>query len=327
MHLRFRRRQSERVGETDPMLPRRKRRGLGVVPTFFTLGNCLCGFTAICFAARGNDRVFPDIDFTYYSLAGYLIFVAMLFDMLDGFMARLTHSSSDFGAELDSMADMVSFGIAPAFLALRVIGDFMAPLAIDPVSGPVTRPHVAWPGPLSSDAWMRLFWFIGAIYVCCTALRLARFNVMNKHEVESHMNFRGLPSPGAAAVVAATIVFFKSLFGETRFIWFNVPPRVVEIMREVFPYFIPFILLVAALLMVSRFAYAHLVNRFLRGRRRFSYVARLVIVILLLAWQPQLTVLTAIYLYAMSAPTLWLWRLLIGKRAVPSLIEPPQPAQ
>ncbi len=112
------------------------------------------------------------------------------------------------GAELDSLADMVSFGIAPAFLSMRLIGDlFNNPT----LSADGKIPFAALPGPFSDDLWLRLFWVIGATYVCCTALRLARFNVITQHDVLSHMNFRGMPSPGAAAVVAATVIFFESL--------------------------------------------------------------------------------------------------------------------
>ena len=310
---------------------RKRRRGLGVVPTLFTLGNCLCGFASVYYASRGAEFIHPGLDLSCYSLAGYLIFAAMLFDMFDGFMARLTHSASDFGAELDSLADMVSFGVAPAYLALRLVSDPMAAAETlaTTTTAAVVRHHVVWPGPLSEDAWLRLFWFIGAIYVCCTALRLARFNVINRHDIDSHLNFRGLPSPGAAAVVASTIVFSEALYVDKHIIWFNVSANMIVTFKQILPYLIPPVVLIAALLMVSRFAYAHLVNRFLRGRRRFSYVVRLVVILLLIAWQPQITALLAIYLYALSAPVVWLWRLALGRRAVATRMasapEPPPP--
>ncbi len=238
-----------------------------------------------------------------YAIAGYFIFAAMLFDMFDGFVARLTRSASDFGAELDSLADMVSFGVAPAFLTIHLIGDLFR-LANTP-SGP---DFYRLPGPFSDNSWLRLFWVIAAIYVSCAALRLARFNVINKHDVSSHMNFRGMPSPGAAAVVAATVIFFDSLLTGRHLLQFNITPAVREQLKAVFPYLLPLMMLIAALLMVSRFAYSHLINRFLRGRKSFRTLVAFLLLIMVIVWQPQLSTVIAIYAYALSAPVGWLWK-------------------
>jgi len=155
---------------------------------------------------------------------------------------------------------------------------------------------------------------IAAIYVSCTALRLARFNVQVKHDVQSHMNFRGMPSPGAAAVVAATIIFFETLYVEKHFIPLHLSDAVKDALQTVFPYLLPVMLLVAALLMVSRFAYAHLINRFLRGRKKFRHVVGFFLLVMFFVWQPQITVLVGIYTYAMSAPVSWIMRRMAGPR-------------
>jgi CDP-diacylglycerol--serine O-phosphatidyltransferase len=298
---------------------RRRRRGIAILPALFTLGNCLSGFASLNYAARGLTAPEPVVA-SNYAIAGYFIFLAMLFDMFDGFVARLTHSASDFGAELDSLADMVSFGIAPAFLSIHLIGDLMNN------SLATGREYYAFPGPFQDDAWLRLFWIIAAIYVSCTALRLARFNVINKHEVSSHMNFRGMPSPGAAAVVAATVIFFELLRLDRHTIPFRVSPEVKEGMRTVFPYLLPVMLLIAALLMVSRFPYTHLINRFLRGRKRFRTLVAFFLLVMLFVWQMQLTAILAIYLYALSAPVTWLVRKITGRSAVPKVAAAPAPA-
>lgn len=249
------------------------------------------------------DPVTGKPDFSNYALAGYFVFAAMFFDMFDGFVARLTNSASDFGAELDSLADMVAFGLAPAFLSIRVIGDLVHKQNL-----PAGMRTLDIPGPFNDDVWGRFFWVIAALYVCCTALRLARFNVLNKHEVSSHMNFRGMPSPGAAACVASSVCFFCTLYAQKHIIWFNMSDRVKEFLQMVFPYLLPVVLLVAALLMVSRFAYAHLINRFLRGRKRFRVVVVYLGLILLIVTLPQVTTLVLIYAYALSAPVGWLWK-------------------
>jgi CDP-diacylglycerol---serine O-phosphatidyltransferase len=299
--VRYRRENGEEGGEGvggEVGRVRKRRRGVAALPTLFTLGNCLCGFTSIHYASLGLGAANPLLP-SNYAIAGYAIFAAMLFDMFDGFVARLTRSASDFGAELDSLADMVSFGAAPAFLALALIGN---------------SPQLKnLPGPLSDDVWGRLFWVIGAIYVSCTALRLARFNVINKHDISSHMNFRGMPSPGAAAVVASSIIFFETLSAPRHVFPFNVPKPLLDILRTVFPYLLPVVLLIAALLMVSRFAYSHLINRFLRGRKKFRQVVGLFFLVMLIIWQPQITTLVAIYAYALSAPVTWLWKVAMRK--------------
>lgn len=287
--------------------PRRRRRGVALLPTMFTLGNCLCGFTSIHYASLQMD---PTASPNNYAVAGYAIFAAMLFDMFDGFVARLTRSASDFGAELDSLADMVSFGVAPAFLSIRLIGDLLRGTNL-----PAGAMMLNVAGPFSDDAWGRLFWVIALLYVSCTAMRLARFNVINKHDVTSHMNFRGMPSPGAAAVVASSIIFFETLYAPKHVIPFHVSEPMLDWLRHVFPYLLPLVLLVAALLMVSRFAYSHLINRFLRGRKKFRQVVGFLLLVMLIVWQPQIVTLVAIYIYALSAPVSWLWKLGTRRRA------------
>jgi CDP-diacylglycerol--serine O-phosphatidyltransferase len=290
---------------------------VAILPSLFTLGNCLCGFAALTFAARGLEGKNPLFG-SNFAIAGYFIFLAMVFDMFDGFVARLTRSASDFGAELDSLADMVSFGLAPAFLCIHLIGALMHATAA--TTAPVEY-YAALPGPFSDDAWLRLFWLIAAVYVSCTALRLARFNVINKHDVGSHMAFRGMPSPGAAAVVAATVIFFESLRLDLHHFPFRVSPPVRDTLATVFPYLLPLMLLIAALLMVSRFAYTHLINRFLRGRKNFRTLVGFFLLVMLILWQPSLSAIVAIYLYALSAPVTWLFRKMTGRLPPP----PPPP--
>jgi len=296
----------------DPaLIARRRRRRVAVLPALFTLGNCLCGFAALHYASQGDVG---EAQVSNYAIAGYLIFAAMLFDMLDGRMARLARATSDFGGELDSLADMVSFGVAPAFLALQVISNLLYSRA------DVRGPYEAL-GPLAESVLGRLFWVIGAIYVSCTALRLARFNVHNKHAEDSHMSFQGLPSPGAAGAVASSVIFFQTLQPAAHHVlWYQIDPRVASVLLAGFPYAMPVVLLAMALLMVSRLNYAHVTNQYLRGRRPFAYIVRLMIVLALLVVWPQLTALAVIYLYALSAPVSWVYRS-IFRRDEPVLVD------
>ncbi len=282
----------------------RLRKRISVLPTLLTLGNLLCGFAALGYAAGVVPHVNGVVS-EKYAVAGYLIFAAMFFDVLDGGIARLARATSNFGAELDSLADMVSFGIVPAFLCLKMVSSLLSHGAAGPLE---------IVGPLGQSMLGRFFWIIAAIYVACTALRLARFNTLNRRAIEEHMAFRGLPTPGAAGVIAASVIFFEALQpGSPHILPFHVPPVIGVIVARIFPYAMPIILLLTAILMVSRISYGHLINQYLRGRRPFSYVVRAVLVGLLVLWQPQLTVLLGIYIYAFFPPARALWRKLLQR--------------
>lgn len=141
-----------------------RRQGIYLLPNLFTTGALFAGFYAIIAAMRGN-----------FEAASLAIFVAMLFDGLDGRVARLTNTSSKFGAEYDSLSDMVSFGVAPALVmftwALGGLGKFG--------------------------------WSVAFIYVACAALRLARFNT--QIDTADKNFFTGLASPAAAAILASVV--------------------------------------------------------------------------------------------------------------------------
>ena len=148
----------------------RLRRGIFLLPSLFTAGNLFCGIFAILFAFKGE-----------FHHAAVLILAALLLDGLDGTVARLTHTSSQFGIEFDSLADVVSFGVAPAVLM------YVFALA----------PWETWGG-------------LGpALFAVCGALRLARFNVQTLAVEKSY--FTGLPIPAAAAMIAATIFMYFML--------------------------------------------------------------------------------------------------------------------
>jgi CDP-diacylglycerol---serine O-phosphatidyltransferase len=144
--------------------PELRRRGIYVLPNLFTTGALFCGFFAIVQAMQGQ-----------FELAAMAIFFAMVLDGLDGRVARLTHTQSAFGAEYDSLSDMVSFGVAPALVIYE------------------------W----ALTGTGRLGWIAAFIYCAGAALRLARFNTTL--EVVDKRYFQGLPSPSAAAVVAGFV--------------------------------------------------------------------------------------------------------------------------
>lgn len=146
---------------------RRFRRGIFLLPSLFTVANMFCGYACVVYAMRGE-----------YETAAPFIGIAIVLDMLDGRIARLTGTSSDFGVQFDSLADVISFGIAPAILCFSW---GLAPLG-------------------------RLGWAAGFLFLTATAMRLARFNIQSASADKRY--FVGMPSPAAASVPAATVFAF-----------------------------------------------------------------------------------------------------------------------
>ena len=173
------------------------------LPNLMTAGNLFCGFVAVinCIQARliDDNGVYAVAHSghsprEYYLHAVWFILAAVVFDSLDGRLARLGGRTSLFGAEFDSLADVVSFGVAPALMVFFLIL-----------------------GPTEEYQWFReLGWFIAFIYLLCGAVRLARFNVitnplLRRSEHESNKDFLGLPVPAAAGAVASLVLFLLYL--------------------------------------------------------------------------------------------------------------------
>ncbi len=272
------------------MRRRRLRRRVAVLPTLCTLANLLCGFLAVFFASRPAGTVML-WDWTPLTFAASCVFAGMAFDMLDGRLARLTHNTSDLGEQLDSMADMTTFGVAPAFLAVQLV-------VISTPFASQTRDFV----------FDRVVLVVAAIYVACAALRLARFNVQARlPEFADHLNFMGLPSPAAAGTVASLILLHQNYLADFWRRAADNPDLPMPLSIRVCALVMVAVMGLAALMMVSRFRYAHLTNRLVRGRAKFANVVRLVIVLLLLLVRPRESAAGAFVLYALSAPSVWLW--------------------
>lgn len=241
-------------------------RPIAVLPTLFTLGNLVCGFFAIVVASRiaspdlidfvpapaidSARQLLDSTDATHnLMLSGLLIFLAMLFDVFDGQVARMTRTTSSFGGQLDSLSDTVSFGVAPAILLVKMCPDF-------------------------SELHKEAVWTIAALFACCAALRLARYNVeMDKKDDRG--TFVGLPSPAAAAVIASLAIFSYTLRNE--FNYENYSGFDWWLQR-----ILPLCAAVVAVLMVSRVPYPHLVTQLIRGRRSFAHIVGLLFAIMAL---------------------------------------------
>ena len=249
-----------------------------------TLGNLVCGFAAIHYAMKPVE---PTKLFEWSTLyvAGILVFLGMFFDAIDGGVARLTRSTSNLGAQLDSLADVVTFGVAPAFMMLRLVSYYYGP------EGAVTIL-----GPDANSFYAKFLWIIAVIYLCCTALRLARFNSETpSSSEEEHKNFKGLPSPGAGGTIASLILLHQSLL---------TTPDIEDNLAfaRLFALGLPFVTLICAIGMVSTLRYPHFANRVLRARRDFPGIVRLVLLIIVGFFLPHIALALGFTVYALSAP-------------------------
>jgi CDP-diacylglycerol--serine O-phosphatidyltransferase len=256
-------------------------RSVYFLPSLATLGNAVAGFASTYVAAMvplGTSAAHDSIGLFFvrhgFSAAAYLIFIAMVCDALDGRLARFARHTTDFGGQLDSLADVISFGVAPAFLALRLFH----------AEGP------PWDVPFT-----RLVWVAAALYMCCALVRLARFNVSNEHGEQHHFSFLGLPSPGAAGAVASLVIMQQDL------------ARLgAELLSKTCVVILPIVVLCTGLLMVSHLRYPHLVNRYLRGRRSIGRLITIVGIALLMLVAHQYVLGIGTLSYAAWGPTAWL---------------------
>jgi CDP-diacylglycerol--serine O-phosphatidyltransferase len=244
---------------------------IAIIPTLLTLGNAVCGFAAIACASKiSSDSISGEHDAYFFALSGWLIVGAMVFDALDGYVARLAKSASAFGMQLDSLCDAISFGAAPAFLILR----------LGPGWSPVPQLHQALA-------------IIAALYMVCTILRLARFNVETTVDPSSAKRFRGLPSPGAAGCLASLAI----LRGELLQRW---PTLDAEAVRRAIEITAPLAGLTVALLMVSRLPYPHLTKQILGGRKPFRHLVQVIMVIFIVFLIRDLALVLVFWIYALG---------------------------
>lgn len=272
----------------------RKQKVFAVLPTLLTLGNAASGFGAITFAARvGPTTAYGNELF----IAGLLVFAAMLFDMLDGAAARWTRQTSDFGAQLDSLCDGISFGVAPAFIMLQ----FTKHTDLTEYGlGPVFNYHP------------RFLWVIAVLFVVCALLRLARFNI-ETDEDDSHEFFSGLPSPAAAGLVASFPIAMWGL----KDLAMDPDRALQEIAAWLMPAVkiaLPLLTLLAACLMVSRIRYSHFFNQLFSGQRSRRHLILLVFAGVIIFLLPSMAFPAIFCYFAFSAPLQSMWRKTIGRR-------------
>ena len=222
---------------------RRKRR-IPLLPNLITTGNVFAGFYSIIHSIHGD-----------FKRAAWAVVIGGVFDMLDGRIARLTNSQSEFGTQYDSLSDLCTFGFAPALLAYF--------WALEPYG--------------------RVGWLGAFLFVVCAALRLARFNVQGSTEEREY--FQGIPSPGAAGVVVATVLFHQEFWAGQHLTW-----RPAQLAFMALTY-------ILALLMVSGIRFRSFKTFNIRGIRPFQALVLGALIITMLAYSPELSLFLMGYTY------------------------------
>ncbi len=233
----------------------RMRKGIYVLPNLFTTANLFCGFYSIIASLKG-----------LYEVAAISILIAMVFDALDGRIARMTHTTSRFGGEYDSLCDLVTFGLGPALLLY------------------------SW----SLSSYGKWGWLAAFLFVVCGALRLARFNVQIGM-IDSRF-FNGLPIPGGAATVATGVLLFYYLGFEGRF-----PDGSILVGTAAL-----------GLFMVSSIRYYSFKDLNIFSRKPFMSFVLIIVVLVIVVAEPQITLFTFASGYSLSGPAWALFRM--GRR-------------
>ena len=242
-----------------------------ILPNLMTAGNLFFGFVAVikCIQARLAEiapTAYPHSSPELYTQAVWFILVAVIFDSLDGRLARLGGRESLFGAEFDSLADVVSFGVAPALMMFFLI--------LSPTQGyPVFR---------------QIGWFIGFVYLLCAAVRLARFNVITNPLLhspkEGNKDFVGLPVPAAAGMVASLVLLVLKLSESNR-----------ELHKLAL--LLPLLLLLVAVLMVSTIRYPSFKQVDWQTRTRFRTFVAIIVVVGIIFWLQELALVALFFAY------------------------------
>lgn len=236
----------------------KRRKGIYLLPNLLTTGGLFAGFYSIVAAIDGN-----------FQAAAWAVYLAMFLDGMDGRVARMTSTASEFGKEYDSLADMVSFGLAPAIVTYQ------------------------WGVERLSEygaIWGRLGWLAAFLYAAAAAFRLARFNTNT--ETQDRRYFQGLASPPAAAGVASMV-------------WLSTAYDIEGLVALVAGITIT---AVAGLLMMSQFRYLSFKNINPGHRVRFTHLLVIPLVIITIALAPPAMLFGLFVVYASSGPGEWFWR-------------------
>lgn len=240
--------------------------GVYLLPTFFTLGNLGLGlYSLICIISYR------------FSAASWAVLGAVILDTFDGSIARFTRTSSKFGVEIDSFADLISFGIAPALLMHQLI----------------------------LHNYGRLGFILTLFYIICGVLRLARFNLRSFDGVEGSGYFVGLPIPAAAGILVSMVILYEMIEEE---ITAKTIPLVMKNIPLLFKV-VPLVMFILSLLMISGLQYTKFKKFKLMRPKSYRFLPVIIGVILLIYAYPQNMIFVIFFGYILSGLGSYLWRI------------------
>lgn len=257
---------------------------LKYIPNMLTLCNSLCGFAAILYMMH-SFRTTPAAALDIFCVAAWVIFFAMIFDVFDGLAARLLNAASLHGIQMDSLSDMVTFGVTPAIMTA-----LFAECCFE------------WQ---PTQIWRIGIYLLCSVYLGGAALRLATYNVHATLKTQAKGRadcFSGLPSPGAAAVLCVTILFLKSRFGEN------------EAMLTIIGHYLPVLAAILGLLMTSSIPYIHAGKWLMSIRRNRKKLPLVLVMIAILVCFRMDGLLFLTVGYLLSGPVMLIFELLFRKK-------------
>lgn len=261
-------------------------RDLTALPTLVTLGNAFCGFLAATYVVAAMSEG-PGTAGYYNCLTNAVtaMFIGMVFDFLDGKVARLTKTESLFGVQIDSLSDVLSFGLVPALLFK-------------------TLAETEFAMPAKTALVLGTFFLFGAV------LRLARFNVETDFD-DDHRSFKGLPTPAAAAGIASLVFLYaqRSLSHDGYILADETVKGAIEVA-------LPWAVVLLGVLMWTKLPYIHLPNILLTEQRHPSHILLVLGTIGTVAWKPAFSIAVLMLAYALSGPVLFAWHAAAGRKTV-----------
>jgi CDP-diacylglycerol--serine O-phosphatidyltransferase len=236
------------------------KKGIYIIPSLFTCGNMSCGCLSVMASINGD-----------LTEAAWFLILAIVFDMLDGRIARVTKTTSEFGVQLDSLSDLVSFGIAPSVMMYQLVLNSMGKIGMA----------------------------IAVLFVLCSALRLAKFNVKAKEGIV-HSCFMGLPTPASAGLLISFVLSYELFVADPGQ---SLTVKTIPLLMKNMPVFfklMPIVMIILSLLEVSNVQYFSFKKIKLSKPKAFRFLVLVVLMILLVLAFPQNVIFILFSLYALS---------------------------
>jgi CDP-diacylglycerol--serine O-phosphatidyltransferase len=249
------------------------RKGIYIIPSLFTCANMALGILSVMSSFEGQ-----------FIRAAWFLVGALACDILDGRIARMTKTTSDFGMQLDTLSDLVSFGVAPALMMYMMVLNTMGNIGIA----------------------------IAVLYVLCGALRLARFNVLAASG-EVYKHFVGLPTPASAGVIISFVLCYQLLIPSEYSLNFKTIPVLMELMPTFFS-IIPVVIVALSFLMVSNIPYMSFKKIKLTKVQTIELLALVIVLILLIIVYPQNVIFLIFAAYAASGIILYVPRIIMNNK-------------